>query len=59
MIPRPHRDRDQPDVEAAKAELERVRRQRPDVARLVSALATEKRLNNFTANIVVQLRGGR
>lgn len=51
--------RDKPDVEQAKAELERVKKQRPDVDRLVETLTREQRLNNFTANVVVTLRGGR
>lgn len=49
---RPRRtDREKPDVAGARAELERVRQQRPDVERLVSALTEERGRNNFAANL--------
>lgn len=54
-----HRHPDKPDVKAAEAELKRIRSQRPEVDALVEALVREKRLNNFTANVVVTFRGGR
>jgi hypothetical protein len=53
----PHRET--PDPEKAKAELKKVREQRPDVDRLVEALRREQRLNSFTANVTVILKGGR
>lgn len=49
----------QPDVEGARAELARIRRQRNDVDVLVAALINEKQLNNFTANVTATFRGGR
>jgi hypothetical protein len=49
---------EKPDVEGARADLERVKRQRPDVERLINALQREQNLNNFTANFVATLRGG-
>lgn len=49
----------QPDPQTAEAHLRRVRAQRPDVDALVDALMRERRLNNFTANVVVTFRGGR
>lgn len=48
----------QPDVEAARENLARIRRRRPDVEALVEALALEQRLNNFTANVTIVFRGG-
>lgn len=55
---RRHRD-DRPDVDKAKAELERIRGQRPEVQALVDTLIKERQLNNFTANVVVTFQGGR
>lgn len=52
-------DAERPDIEKAKADLARVKRQRPDVDVLVAALKREHQLNNFTANITMTLRGGR
>lgn len=54
-----NRDPDKPDPEAAEAHLRRVRSQRAEVEALINALVTERRLNNFTANVVVTFRGGR
>lgn len=48
-----------PDVEGARENLARIRRQRPAVDELVAALMREKQLNNFTANVTVIFRGGR
>lgn len=48
-----------PDPEAAREEYEAVKARRPDVERLVDALARERRLNNFTASAVIVFRGGR
>jgi hypothetical protein len=53
------RHRDQPDVDGARAELAKVRARRSEVDALVDALVRERRLNNFTANVVVTFRGGR
>ena len=50
---------ERPDVEGARADLARIKRQRPDVDALVDALQRERRLNNFTANVIVSFRGGR
>lgn len=47
-----------PDVEGARENLARIRRQRPDVEALVADLVREKQLNNFTANVTVIFRGG-
>jgi hypothetical protein len=52
-------DDDRPDPKTAEAHLRRVRAQRPEVNALVDALVRERRLNNFTANVVVTFRGGR
>lgn len=49
----------QPDVEGARENLARIKRQRPDVDALVAALVREKQLNNFTANVTVIFKGGR
>lgn len=57
--PRIKRQSDKPDVEGAREQLERIKRQRPDVDALVDALKRERRLNNFTANVTVMFRGGR
>lgn len=57
--PRKKRQPDKPDVAGARADLERIRRQRPDVDALVDALKRERQLNNFTANVIVSFRGGR
>ncbi len=56
---RPRRHPDKPDPAAAEANLERIKAQRPEVDALVAELIREKRLNNFTANVVVTFRGGR
>jgi hypothetical protein len=53
------RHADRPDIEKAKADLERVRDQRPEVQALVESLRRERQLNNFTANVVVTFQGGR
>lgn len=50
---------DKPDVEGAREELARIRAQRADVEALVASLITERRLNNFTANLTATFRGGR
>lgn len=55
----PRRDKDTPDPKHAEAQLEQIRKRRPQVERLVEALLREKRLNSFTANVTVVLRGGR
>lgn len=55
---RNHAHPDKPDVEAAKAELERVRAQRDRVEALVEALRRERHLNSFTANTIAVFRGG-
>lgn len=47
-----------PDVAGARETLARIRRQRTDVDELVAALAEEKHLNNFTANVTLIFRGG-
>lgn len=55
-----HRDRgDRPDVEGAREELAKVRARRAEVDALVDSLVRERRLNNFTANVVVTFQGGR
>lgn len=54
-----HDDGPEPDPKTAQAHLRRVRAQRSDVDALVDALMRERRLNNFTANVVVTFRGGR
>jgi hypothetical protein len=60
LPPTPRRSADdQPDVEQARADLARIRSQRPDVDALVAALIIEKNLNNFSANLTATLRGGR
>lgn len=59
MTRRRKKDEPKPDVAGARATLERIKRQRPDVERLVDALTAEKRLNDFTANVIVTFRGGR
>lgn len=46
-----HDDELHPDPERARAELERVRRQRGRVEKLVEALLSEKRRNHFAANV--------
>lgn len=50
---------ERPNVEKARADLARVRAQRPDVEALVTALILEKHLNNFSANLTATFRGGR
>ena len=50
---------DRPDVDKARAGLAEVRARRDEVDALVDALMRERRLNNFTANVVVTFRGGR
>lgn len=50
---------EKPDVAKARADLRRIREQRPEVDALVAALVREKQLNNFTANVVITFRGGR
>jgi len=47
-----------PDVAGAREQLDRIKRQRPDVDALVEALIREKRLNSFTANATAMFRGG-
>ena len=54
-----HRHPDRPDVDKAKADLEKIRKQRPEVDALVESLRRERQLNNFTANVVVTFQGGR
>ena len=54
-----HDRHDKPDVAKANADLARIRAQREEVDALVAALVREKRLNNFTANVVITFRGGR
>ncbi len=62
MSPLIRRDGDtserKPDVEGARENLARIKRQRPAVDELVAALVREKQLNNFTANVTVIFRGG-
>lgn len=58
LLRRPKR-RERPDLDKARADLARIKSQRPDVDALVTALVLEKHLNNFTANITATLRGGR
>lgn len=53
------RDEERPDPQAAREQLERIKGRREDVDALVSALARERRLNNFTASAVIVFRGGR
>lgn len=48
-----------PDIEAAHAQLARIKAQRGDVEALVSALVIERHLNNFSANLTATFRGGR
>lgn len=50
---------DRPDVEKARADLARIKTQRPDVEALVTALVLEQHLNNFSANLTATFRGGR
>ena len=50
---------EKPDVAKARADLARIRAQRPEVDGLVAALVREKHLNNFTANVVITFKGGR
>lgn len=50
---------EKPNVAKARADLRRIRDQRPEVDALVAALVREKQLNNFTANVVITFRGGR
>ena len=52
-------DQPMPNPTKAKADLERIRKQRPEVDALVKALATEQRLNSLTANVLITFRGGR
>jgi hypothetical protein len=52
-------DEPKPDPQAARAHLRRVRARRSEVDALVDALMLERKLNNFTANVVVTFRGGR
>ena len=52
-------DEPKPDPKAAQAHLQRMRAQRSEVDALVETLVRERRLNNFTANVVVTFRGGR
>lgn len=54
-----HERGEKPNVEKARADLARIRAQRAEVDELVASLVREKRLNNFTANVVVTFRGGR
>lgn len=42
---------ERPDIAGAQAELERVKNQRPRVARLVAALRAEQMENNFAAHV--------
>lgn len=49
---------ERPDIPKAHADLARIRGQRPDVDALVAALVAEKRMNNFTAHVIITLRGG-
>lgn len=51
-------ERDKPDVEGARAELERIKSQRPAVDELVASLVENRRMNNFTANVIASFRGG-
>lgn len=46
-----HPDEPRPNVDKARAELDRVRRQRVRVDLLVAALLSEKHQNNFAANV--------
>jgi hypothetical protein len=57
--PSKHERAEKPDVEKAREDLARIRAQRAEVDDLVAALVREKRLNNFTANVVVTFKGGR
>lgn len=57
--PSKHERGERPDVEKARQDLARIRAQRSEVDSLVEALVREKRLNNFTANVVVTFKGGR
>ena len=50
---------EKPDVDKARQDLARIRAQRREVDELVAALVREKRLNNFTANVVITFKGGR
>lgn len=50
---------DHPDPAKARSELDRVRRQRGEVDRLVADLMRERELNHFTANVVATFRGGK
>lgn len=50
---------DKPDIDKARADLARIKAQRPDVEQLVSSLVVERRLNNFTANLTATFRGWR
>jgi len=56
---RDRKETPQPDPQTAEAHLRRIRAQRPEVDALVETLVRERRLNNFTANVVVTFRGGR
>ena len=47
----PDEQPEHPDIEAAQAELKRIKDQRPRVARLVAALLAEQMENNFAANV--------
>lgn len=57
--PNKHQRTEKPNVAKAHEDLARIRAQRSEVDSLVDALVREKRLNNFTANVVVTFRGGR
>ena len=59
LWPRRHERHEKPDVAKAREDLARIRAQRSEVDDLVAALVRERRLNNFTANVVVTFRGGR
>lgn len=50
---------DRPNVAKARADLARIRAQRPAVEALVTELVLEKHLNNFSANLTATFRGGR
>lgn len=50
-------DRDTPDTDAARQQLTEVRDRRTQVDRLVARLMRERRLNSFTANMNVVLKG--
>lgn len=50
-------ERDTPDTDAARQQLADARERRAEVNRLVARLMRERRLNSFTANMNVVLKG--